>query len=334
MFATELASVALNSRQCAAVAAILRGVRVPEDREAVCLGGLSHAEQGNLYFLAVAICHQTSPRGKPGLSGIVNGVFLKGWDYLLQRLVEVATSRPQLLTPHEWIQFTPSALSDIFGPNLSDSSGRTALIRDLGEQMVRFGWANLTDVMNYAGYRVAVGGPNLVDTLRGFRAFDDPVQKKTFFLLSVIRNSAVAEFIDPENILAPVDYHEVRGHLRLGTVEVLDPDLFRKIQLELPVSSDEDVMIRLKVRDAIRSISSQLPGVSNSQLHYLFWNVFRTFCVRQLPHCLGSDNTTLPADYSSALGIQRHSPCPFSTVCQSAGEPFPPTEHVFDTDYY
>lgn len=54
--------------------------------------------------------------------------------------------------------------------------------------------------------------------LAGIRAYRDPVRKKSSFLLELLRSQCGWQFVDVENLSAPVDYHEVRGHFRLGTV--------------------------------------------------------------------------------------------------------------------
>jgi hypothetical protein len=133
-----------------------------------------------------------------------------------------------------------------------------------------------------------------------------------------------------------VDYHEVRGHLRLGTVRVKRLELEEKLRQGVEVSADEDVAVRQAVYDAIMLISRE-SGLGNpSQLHYLFWNVFRTVCRRRSPQCLHiPEKTKLPERYVPLTvhpdGGRR---CPFSSVCGSAETRRRYVEHVFETDLY
>jgi hypothetical protein len=169
-----------------------------------------------------------------------------------------------------------------------------------------------------------------------FRAYDDPVHKKTFFFLALMRNSGLWVYTDGKKLGAPVDYHEVRGHLRIGTVQINDEELRAKLLSGRQVSAEEDVLIRDAVYKAIMFISD-CSGLHNpSQLHYLFWNVFRSCCTRDSPHCTSCPSScSLPERYvplaSFPEGKRR---CPFSTVCQSVGKEPKLIEHNFETDYY
>ena len=73
-----------------------------------------------------------------------------------------------------------------------------------------------------------------------------------------------------------------------------------------------------------------------SQVHYMFWNIFRSCCTRDNPHCFSCPQTcSLPARYVPLTLFPdgtRH--CPFSKVCESAGVEPKLFEHSFQTDYY
>ena len=153
-----------------------------------------------------------------------------------------------------------------------------------------------------------------------------------------MRNTGLWHYIDEEQLGPPVDYHEVRGHLRLGAVTVNDESLRQKLLNSLPVTPDEDIAIRQSVHDAIMLLS-ELTGLRNpSQLHYLFWNVFRSCCSRESPHCYRCPpNCALPERYTHlATHSDGQRRCPFSEMCASTGGSTHQRyyEHVFDTDYY
>ncbi len=151
-----------------------------------------------------------------------------------------------------------------------------------------------------------------------------------------MRNAGFWQFADPENLGPPVDYHEVRGHLRIGTVEIQDPQLEAKLLARQEVTSSEDIAIRKAVHDAIMLVSEATDHRNPSRLHYLFWNVFRSCCTRKAPHCHACPpGCTLPERYVPLAihrdGVRR---CPFSDVCQSADKQVRLIEHRFETDYY
>lgn len=151
-----------------------------------------------------------------------------------------------------------------------------------------------------------------------------------------MRNTGLWKYEDPHLLGAPVDYHEVRGHLRIGTVTVTDQALKSKLLKHEPVTAHEDIAIRTAVLEAIMLISERT-GLNNpSQLHYLFWNVFRNYCTREDPNCLGERRETyLPHRYQD-LAIPNGSKmaCPFSGVCGSVQAAERDYDHLFETDYY
>lgn len=296
---------------------------------------------GNYFLALVAICHQTSPRGRPPLEGVIAGKHLRGWDYLSGRLECATREDLGLLGPERWSRMTGNDVSRIFrdqkfGERLSDPARRAELLCDLGQKMIARSWSTADQIHSHCGGRIAAGKPNLLQELSTFVSYSDPVRKKSVFFLALMRNSGTWVYQDEQALGPPVDYHEVRGHLRVGTIRVTDPGLLEKLGAGIPVTAEEDIAIRHSAYDAIMYIS-QRSGLNNpSQLHYLFWNVFRSICTRELPQCFGlRADCTLPGRYmhltSDANGNRR---CPFSVVCSSAGETLPITEHVFETDYY
>jgi hypothetical protein len=326
--------VVVDQLACQRVASILARAGIPEDREDVRLS-LSSDQVGNFYLGLVAICHQTQT-----LRGRVAGVSARGWDYLQARWLEAAQRDARLLTPESWASLSADALARAFadpeaGNTLTAVERRVGLLNDLGRGMLRGGSGSLGDLYELSGTRIATRTPNLVSLLGAFRAYNDPVRKKTFFLLGLMRNSVGWVYADEENLGAPVDYHEVRGHLRLGTVLVHDARLRDKLLRRIPVEESEDVVLRACVAEAIRSIA-ELAGVRDCmRLHYLFWNLFRSVCLREHPYCrTPPPDSALPAQYAHLVGGEGGERCPFCAVCSSADLPERYLEHSFETDWY
>ena len=168
-----------------------------------------------------------------------------------------------------------------------------------------------------------------------FLAYQGPVFKKTYFFLGLMSSCGIWQFVDPEHVGAPVDYHEVRGHLRLGTVEVQEPQLQMKLFNGEPVSEHEDVEIRSAVPEAIVQISEVRGGVNPMELHYLFWNVFRAICKRSAPLCHLAQGSDLPLRYSPLLKIEGEvERCPFASICPSVDLNLRYIEHQFQTNWY
>lgn len=333
--------VEVNRSVCKRLADLLRRQHVPVDEEESKLPGFRQDLVGNFFLALVAICYQTSPRHKPPLEGVVQGVHRRGWDYLFARLESAARVDASYIEPATWAQLSAHDVRELFrdrecGDRLTDPEGRAGLLRDLGQRMLERSWRRADDIYEFCDGRIASGHPNLLDTLAQFEAYRDPVRKKSLFFLSLMRNSQTWRYVDDENLGPPVDYHEVRGHLRIGTVCVKNADLEAKLRQGREVTADEDIAIRKAVYEAIILLSKETGLRNPSQLHYLFWNVFRSICTRQSPQCLAiRPDSKLPPRYISLIihedGQRR---CPFSSVCRSARIEERYVEHVFETDYY
>jgi hypothetical protein len=194
MSITESTVVTVDVAKCNELAALLRSKSVPADAEDISLSGFTPQQAGNLYFFLVAICHQTSPRGGRPLEGTVGGLARRGWDYLSAKFEVEARSDSRILTPAYWSALTPQDFSDLFrdprlGETFSDVPRRVELVHNLGRTMMRRGWRWLDDLFVACQGRAATGAPNLFELLSQFRAYNDPVRKKSSFLLSLMRNS-------------------------------------------------------------------------------------------------------------------------------------------------
>jgi hypothetical protein len=323
------------------VAELLAKRSIPKPEEEIGPPGLGQLETGNFYLLLVAICHQTSPRGRPPLEGSVGGIYYRGWDYLSAKLATAARADPSLLTPTVWAKVTANDIERLFrdpgtGDRLSDLGGRASLVRDLGERMVANHWNWFEDI-HAASHRRISGRTGLLRLLKKFTAYRDPIDKKSYFLLALMQYVGHWTYEDEQELGPPVDYHEIRGHLRIGTVNILDNDLRLKLLHQVPVTEAEDLAIRGAVRDSITEIARTLGGdVTPISLHYLFWNVLRSCCTHVSPHCDACPSICpLPRRYVS-LAMHESGPrrCPFEPTCASAHTANRLQEHVFETDYY
>src|SRR5262249_48154351 len=151
--------------------------------------------------------------------------------------------------------------------------------------------------------------------IASFCAYRDPIKKKSAFFLALMLNQGLWKVRDPEHLPAPIDYHEVRGHLRCGTVKTVDSDLVNRIRGGIEVTQDEDVLIRGAVAEAIDEIASAT-GLTPSRLHYLFWNVFRNCCKRDVTHCDACPTDCGIRDRYQALTASDRK-CFFAGVCSS-----------------
>src|SRR5262245_51873911 len=99
-------TVTVDVSACARIARTLQRFELPDLAEDTGRPKLNRLRTGNLYLLLVAICHQTSPRGKAPLEGYVEGIHYRGWDYLSAKIAKEAQQDTGLLEPRTWSSMT------------------------------------------------------------------------------------------------------------------------------------------------------------------------------------------------------------------------------------
>jgi hypothetical protein len=289
---TDVKMIGISKDKIGAIISVLKNIKLPLPAESkprqfpICEDKLKLA---NAYLGIVAICHQTSPIGERPLEGVINGNKSKGWDYLRSKFL-LKASEVSLWTSFKfWQKLTPSTLADLFeddeyGRTLSRINERTYLLNDLGNKLSVQGYETIHAVFAAKGNMIG-GESGLITYLSDFSAYSDPIGKKSHFFLSLAQSECGWILCDRNNLLSPVDYHELRGHLRIGTVFFDDKNLAQKIRDRIPLSDKEDTPLREKIQEANERIAKE-NHISGSTLHYFLWNFFRTCCKRGNTKCV------------------------------------------------
>jgi len=330
--------IRINDDKISAIVSALSGVTLPKPAESthmqfpICD---DKCKLANAYLGIVAICHQTSPIGERPLEGMINGTRATGWDYLRGKFLLQASEVKKWTSFKFWQKLTPDVLAELFkdetyGRTLNRINERTYLLNDLGNKLSIDGYETIQTVFTAKGNRI--GSENgLITCLSGFSAYSDPVRKKSHFFLSLAQSECSWEFKDKNNLFSPVDYHELRGHLRIGTVRFDDEDLARKIQDRTPLSDEEDTPLRKKVQEANEMISKEM-HISASTLHYFLWNFFRTCCKRGNTNCEDCGLGGMPSPYSHLFSDRKE--CTFRGLCDSADKSIKADEPPYIGHFY
>lgn len=316
-----MSHIAVDYKKCRTIAMHIKSLGgVPPDQEDPMPYTFPACVAENGWCAVVAINHQTTPIVGQALRGTVNGITLRGWDYLLQKAIHQANGDPHLFTVQWLSAVTVAQLCDLFydaaeGTTLTRIEGRAEILNDLGRFLSRNAWDSIHGAyIASQGFIVRNDGKGLAQILARTKGFADPVRKKTFYFLALMQNLGFWRYKDIENLSSPVNYHEQRGHLRIGTVRITDPDLEQKIRAREEITYDEDIEIRFAVRRAIEYIAKLLT-VTPSAMHYFFWNYFRNCCSRDNTHCTScATNCRLPDRYR----LHDITQCVFAPVCTSA----------------
>lgn len=292
----------------------------------------------NAYFAIVAICHQTTPIGERITEGYIGKNKKTGWDYLKEKYLEKATVDPNWTSPKFWQKLTPDNLSDLYndsstGLTLNRINERTYLLNDLGNKIISDDFLFIEDA--FIQYGKSIGNEKgFFKYIDSFDAYKDPLKKKGFFFLSIAINECGWKANDPENLLSPIDYHELRGHLRIGTITLGDNSFKGKIQWGLPLTTEEDIILR-KCAQTINNLISQKTSISNSKIHYLLWNIFRNCCQRDSDNChceRCSLDCNLPDNYKRTSVYMNQ--CIFNSLCISAKNPIKVLDPPYVGHYY
>ncbi len=122
----------------------------------------------------------------------------------------------------------------------------------------------------------------LLDKIGGYK--EDPLRKKSG-LLAFILKQRPEEFLTFEREVTPVvDYHAMRACLRIGLVEIRDPELRRKIIGRRVISPAEEAAIRFAAYIAIEQVAS-LSGRSMGAVDWFFFNSRRRCPEMTDPEC-------------------------------------------------
>ena len=333
----------VNENKCQQLADLISRFNLPEDREPIALDlNLDIQQISTFYLIVVAICHQTTPKDMPALEGLVNNEWRRGWDYLVHRFQKAVQLDRILLNPKYLSQFGPKQLELLVNPTgdpgvvLTNIARRASLIRNLGDVMVSRCYNSAHDLYSISdGYLIRDDEQGLLQLLKEFNAYVDPIYKKSFFFISLMKNHGIWQYQDDDNLGPPIDYHEIRFHLRYGTVEFSDRRYHEKILNGYEVDQHDDIKIRKAVSEAITHVSKQSKQYSVSQLHYFFWNLARSCCMRFETHCYECPTScSLPSEYAKLEFSVNQGRCLVQKHCKSRDNPKKIDDYFIKTEFY
>ncbi len=240
------------------------------------------------FLVTVALDHRLSRPGK-SYRECIDNVCLRGADLLYYLAKKKYVEDPEFYSPERLAEITVRDVDEwlsIGEARVPDPENRAYLLRDLGWKLTKLYGSSVEKLLEESNNRLwgTLAEPGLIDNLRVFRAYEDPVEKKPLLL---------AKFLIARNLYNPVDKLDVAvdNHLsriayRLGLV-VVSGKLWDKIRKGVEVSRMEDVMLRLTVRRAYRLLSEK-SGVEPGLLDDYFWIHGRKTCLRdEEPRCSG-----------------------------------------------
>ncbi|MEM1622766.1 MAG: hypothetical protein QW543_01320 [Sulfolobales archaeon] len=269
------------------------------------------------FFFMVAIDHRTS-RSKP-FEMHINGERYHGADLLYHLGILKYREDPDYFNPERMAVISREEVAGWLqarsGECVWDPEVRAELLRDAGLKLVKFFKGSVSELIRVSrGYIRHPAAHGLGSLLKVFKAYSDPVEKKTFLFIKFALRRGLIEVIDTHNIEVPVDNHLTRVALRLGLVK-LDDYLLHKVLSRSEFTHEEDIELRTAVRRAYRYIS-KISSIRPDYLDDFLWSFGRKYCTRENPAC------------------ERPSFCPLSSVCVSRGKASKIVEHNYASTFY
>ena len=285
------------------------------------------------YFLVmVAMDHRLS-RGRRQYEASVGGSRFHGADLLYRLGSKRFSEDPGFFTADRLALVNDDDVLSwlsVEGARPPDAHIRAELLRDLGVKLkALFDGDPYRIVVESGGYLRRGVGQGFIDLLKVFKAYQDPVEKKAFLLAKFIERREVVIFQDPQNKEVPVDNHLTRVALRTGIVDV-DRETLELIAAGAPFRPQEDVMLRLAVREAYRLVAQEA-GVDPFIMDDFLWSFGRSCCTFEAPACISGCS----ARCSSAGGCEGDR-CILLPACRASSERLymVPEHNFMDTWWY
>lgn len=266
------------------------------------------------YFLVmVAMDHRLSRPGKTYEACLDDGCY-HGADLLYRLGKKMFDENPSFFSPDKLSLVNVDHVKGwltVGGAQPPDPEVRALLLRDLGVKLMKLYGSSVKEMIQISQGRLrSTDGYGLLDLLRVFRAYEDPVEKKSLLLVKFLKHRGLFNPVDRLDI--PVDNHLTRIALRLG-LAMVSGTLWHKIRNGVETGRDEDLIIRLIVREAYRRLVDE-SKVDVGALDDYLWKHGREVCSRDNPRC---------------------SECVFKNACLARiNRDFMVNEHVYYNTWY
>lgn len=267
-----------------------------------------------LYFFVDAICHQTQNFFKE-----INGKNLKGWDFLLNSFVKEYGDDKDFTLIKRMEKIKGEDLKKIFSGSGDRYYERAYLLRNCAYILKRDFNGDIFEINKISdGFIKREDRPDMIKLFHKFKAYKDPLNKKTFLFLNIAKKVGYWEIKDPENLWTPVDYHLERVSLRIGIVD-LDKKILKKLIENRRVPQSVDLKLREKIGNGVKKISDD-SNIEIEKIDQIFWALGRSICFKDGPKCDGVDSEKTTFEEITKIGLREG--CPFRNICNAYKNPY------------
>lgn len=309
--------IKVNGEQTVKIGQALKDFRIKEEyknREFLTFQSV-HEKKIVGYLFCAAICHQT-------YSLVNKSKNLVGWNYLEHVFSNLAKEDSNLLSIEYVSGREERELISEFGKLFPEVDGserctldklpeRIALVKNIAEVVNSRFNGEISRLKEELEKGFSRGGNEVYEIMRGFKAFQDPLGKKSTLFLKLIYQSGLVDVQGYNEFKPLMDYHMQRLLLRSGCVEVLDMNIEEKLKKRQQIDSDEE--IREKCIQAIEIIS-EVSGIGILDIDDIFWALGRSCCNNKVL-CRDRECSKSPCTLISVIDLDEHERCLLEQVC-------------------
>jgi len=248
--------------------------------------GTSSELIADFYFFVVAIDHRTSSPSGTAFEGYLDGKFFHGADLLYALAVQKLRDEPDFFSAERMAQISDEEVGEWLSLVINEErvviynpQERADLLRDSGESILQLGYKSSIELVKRSeGYVLRKKGIGLLQLLKNFKAYSDPVSKKSYLWIKFLTGRGLLDIQDLDNLNVPVDNHLSRIALRTGIVNVKNKEIQGRLRQEQPFTVSEDLELREAIRNAFKEILNY-KKLKFNELDDLFWVLGRTHCI-------------------------------------------------------
>lgn len=310
-------NVSVNTDQCKKVGKTLKQLNIrPEFYKRDFLNIDADREtQIRIYFLSVAICHQTHHLFHKELN-------LWGWEYMEYAFLQMLKEKHPLLNPgylgiclesdiKNYLQEVFSFDGKKENCSLDSLDERVGMLLEICKYVRENYKGNISAMIDSTKGKLVNFGTGLYEILSRFNAFSDSQKKKITFFLKLVKDAGLIRIKDPENIIPIMDYHMQRVLLRMGCVLVTDIELQQSLINRQVLPGDSE--IREACIESIKIIS-KTSGHDILKMNDFFWPLGRS-CCNETTLCADNKCLKQPCTFFSMIDIPSHENCIFENDC-------------------
>jgi hypothetical protein len=189
--------------------------------------GKNSLEEDTVRYLLVMVAmdHRLS-RPDTRYEAFVDGEYYEGADLLYKLGKKVFDKDKEWFSPERLSTITKKEVIEWLSPNDKvrppDPEIRTLLLRDIGLKLLKLYSGRASSLYKESCGKIVdrIRGCGLIDRLKVFQAYNDPVEKKPHLLAKFLIARGLFSPIDNDNERVPVDNRLVRLALRTGIVQL------------------------------------------------------------------------------------------------------------------